>query len=91
MRATTVPQSVWLTLQDPYANFVIQTALSVTSGQLHANLVEAIRPYLPSLRGTPFGKASRHSLLPMVLIFILDNQWLESVSRLETRRQGPNY
>ncbi len=43
--------------QDPYANFVIQTALSVTSGQLHASLVEAIRPYLPSLRGTPFGKA----------------------------------
>ena len=47
-----------LSLQDPYANFVIQTALSVSSGQLHASLVEAIRPYLPSLRGTPFGKAS---------------------------------
>lgn len=45
-------------VQDPYANFVIQTALSVTSGPLHASLVEAIRPYLPSLRGTPFGKVN---------------------------------
>lgn len=45
-------------LQDPYANFVIQTALTVTSGPLHMELVEAIRPFLPSLRGTPFGKVT---------------------------------
>lgn len=43
-------------MQDPYANFVIQTALTVTNGNLHTELVEAIRPFLPSLRGTPFGK-----------------------------------
>ena len=43
-------------MQDPYANFVIQTALSESKGRLHEDLVEAIKPYLPSLRGTPFGK-----------------------------------
>ena len=42
--------------QDPYANYVLQSALSVSSGPLHLALVEAIRPYLPSLRGTPHGK-----------------------------------
>ncbi len=43
-------------VQDPYANYVLQSALSVSSGPLHLALVEAIRPYLPSLRGTPHGK-----------------------------------
>jgi hypothetical protein len=43
-------------LQDPYANYVMQSALTVTSGQVHADLVEAIRPFLPALRGTPHGK-----------------------------------
>lgn len=43
-------------LQDPYGNYVVQSALTVTSGQLHQALVDCIRPYLPSLRGTPHGK-----------------------------------
>jgi len=43
-------------LQDPYGNYVIQSALTVTSGSLHQSLVEAIQPYLPTLRGTPHGK-----------------------------------
>lgn len=43
-------------LQDPYANYVVQSALTVTGGQLHEALVEAIKPFLPSLRGTPHGK-----------------------------------
>jgi hypothetical protein len=42
--------------QDPYANYVLQSALSVSSGALHMDLVDAMRPYLPSLRGTPHGK-----------------------------------
>ena len=48
--------SVDMVLQDPYANYVLQSALTVSNGQLHAQLVDAIRPYLPSLRGTPHGK-----------------------------------
>ena len=43
-------------VQDPYANYVLQSALTVSSGQLHLQLVDAIRPYLPTLRGTPHGK-----------------------------------
>ncbi len=42
--------------QDPYANYVLQSALSVSSGSLHMRLVDAMRAYLPSLRGTPHGK-----------------------------------
>lgn len=43
-------------LQDPYANYVMQSALTVTTGGLHGSLVEAIQPHLPALRGTPHGK-----------------------------------
>lgn len=43
-------------LQDPYANYVLQSALTISSGQLHLDLVESIRPFLPTLRGTPHGK-----------------------------------
>ncbi|KAJ7959022.1 putative Pumilio 7 [Quillaja saponaria] len=32
-------------LQDPYANYVIQSALAFTKGPLHALLVEAVRPH----------------------------------------------
>lgn len=43
-------------LQDPYGNYVIQSALTVTSGSLHQSLVDHIQPFLPTLRGTPHGK-----------------------------------
>jgi hypothetical protein len=43
-------------LQDPFGNYVIQTALTVSDAQQHLDLVEAIRPYLAQLRNTPYGK-----------------------------------
>lgn len=43
-------------LQDAYGNYVMQSALTVTSAAVHQQLVESIKPYLPSLRGTPHGK-----------------------------------
>jgi len=43
-------------LQDSYGNYVIQSALGVATGELHAAVIEAVRPYLPQLRGTPQGK-----------------------------------
>ncbi|XP_002975751.2 pumilio homolog 12 [Selaginella moellendorffii] len=43
-------------LQDPFANYVIQCALSVAKGSLHTALVDAIRPHVPVLRSSPFGK-----------------------------------
>jgi hypothetical protein len=43
-------------LQDPYGNYVIQTALSLARPQQRAKLVEEIKPLLPALRNTPYGK-----------------------------------
>lgn len=43
-------------LQDPFANYVVQSALTTSKGPLHAAFVEAIRPHLPALRSSPFGK-----------------------------------
>ncbi|RWR82185.1 zinc finger protein [Cinnamomum micranthum f. kanehirae] len=51
-------------LQDPYGNYVVQSALAESKGALHAALVEAISPHLPALRNSPYGKKilSRNSL-----------------------------
>eukprot|EP00250_Pteridium_aquilinum_P006658 c16529_g1_i1 orf=341-2908(-) len=43
-------------LQDPYANYVIQSALQVTKGHLHMNVVDAIKPHVHVLRSSPYGK-----------------------------------
>ncbi|KAF2286308.1 hypothetical protein GH714_013736 [Hevea brasiliensis] len=43
-------------MQDPYGNYVIQAALHRSKGALHAALVEAIRPHVPVLRTSPYGK-----------------------------------
>ncbi|XP_008790832.2 mRNA-binding protein PUF3-like [Phoenix dactylifera] len=50
-----VPQFEQL-LQDPYANYVIQSALGNSKGYLHAALVEAIRPHASVLRTSPYCK-----------------------------------
>ncbi|KAF7829929.1 putative pumilio-like protein 7, chloroplastic [Senna tora] len=42
-------------LQDPYANYVIQSALAMTKGTLHTSLVDAVRPY-KILRTSPYCK-----------------------------------
>jgi hypothetical protein len=43
-------------LQDSYGNYVVQSSLSVSNGELHQALVDAIKPYLSALKGTPHGK-----------------------------------
>lgn len=50
-------------LQDPYANYVIQTSLNVSEPAQHARLVEAIRPHLTSLRNTPYGKRIQNKIV----------------------------
>ncbi|XP_039033234.1 pumilio domain-containing protein 7-like [Hibiscus syriacus] len=42
-------------LQDPFANYVIQSALAITKGPLHASLVEAVQPHT-ILRTSPYCK-----------------------------------
>ncbi|KAJ4827134.1 hypothetical protein Tsubulata_045691 [Turnera subulata] len=43
-------------MQDPYGNYVIQAALHQSKGTLHAALLEAVRPHVPVLRTSPYGK-----------------------------------
>ena len=42
-------------LQDNFANYVIQKALAVEHPIVHV-MVENIRPHLPAIKGTPYGK-----------------------------------
>jgi len=43
-------------LQDPFANYVVQTALAVSDSKQHQQLVESIKPHMTQLRNTPYGK-----------------------------------
>jgi len=43
-------------LRDSFANYVIQTALDYANPGMKARLIEAIRPYLPAIRTTPYGR-----------------------------------
>ncbi|KAI3414711.1 PUM-HD domain-containing protein [Psidium guajava] len=43
-------------MQDPFGNFVIQTALEKSKGALKAAFVDAVRPHVPVLRTNPYGK-----------------------------------
>ncbi|CAG8435738.1 9515_t:CDS:10 [Funneliformis mosseae] len=43
-------------LRDSYANYVVQTALDYADPIQRASLVDCIRPLLPAIRNTPYGK-----------------------------------
>ncbi|XP_068635751.1 uncharacterized protein [Aristolochia californica] len=43
-------------LQDPYGNYVVQSALANSKGPIRAAFVEAIRPHISALRTSPYGK-----------------------------------
>ena len=43
-------------LRDSFANYVIQTALDYADPEMREKLVENIRPILPSIRQTPYGR-----------------------------------
>lgn len=43
-------------LQDPFANYVIQSALGVTKGSVRALLLQAVRPHMLLLRTSPYCK-----------------------------------
>lgn len=43
-------------LRDSYANYVIQTALEYATPYRKVRLVDTIRPILPNIRGTPYGR-----------------------------------
>lgn len=43
-------------LRDSFANYVIQTALDNASVKQRAELVERIKPLIPSIKNTPCGR-----------------------------------
>ena len=43
-------------LRDSFANYVIQTALDYATPQQKHRLIESIRPHLPNIRATPYGR-----------------------------------
>ena len=43
-------------MRDSYGNYVIQTALEFAPPELCMHLIEAMRPILPSIRQTPYGR-----------------------------------
>ena len=51
-----------LLLQDPYGNYVIQTALNIARPDQYRKLVEEIKPRLPALRNTPYGKRIQNKI-----------------------------
>lgn len=49
-------------LRDSFANYVVQTALDYSEPVQRAQLVECIRPILPMIRNTPYGKRIQSKL-----------------------------
>jgi len=56
------PATLSLLLQDPYGNYVIQTALNIAKPGQYRQLVEEIKPRLPALRNTPYGKRIQNKI-----------------------------
>ncbi|KAG6002812.1 hypothetical protein E4U43_001046 [Claviceps pusilla] len=50
------PQEMERLLRDSFANYVVQTALEFATPHQKYRLVEAIRPFLPQIRTTPYGR-----------------------------------
>ncbi|TQS39181.1 hypothetical protein Golomagni_00299 [Golovinomyces magnicellulatus] len=50
------PNELERLLRDSFANYVIQTALDYASPAMKNRLMEAIRPHLPAIRSTPYGR-----------------------------------
>lgn len=51
-----VKQRLERLLRDSFANYVVQTALDYAEPAQRAQLIETIRPILPMIRNTPYGK-----------------------------------
>ncbi|KAK1309872.1 hypothetical protein QJS10_CPA08g00127 [Acorus calamus] len=44
-------------LQDQFGNYIIQTALHVSQGNIYTSLVKAIKPHIPELQNHPYGNS----------------------------------
>ena len=50
-------------LRDSFANYVVQTAIDYADPETKAGLVDAIRPILPSIRQTPYGRRIQSKIM----------------------------
>ena len=50
-------------LRDSFANYVVQTALDYADPDTKARLIEAIRPILPAIRQTPYGRRIQSKIM----------------------------
>ena len=50
-------------LSDSFANYVVQTALEYADPETKTKLVDAIRPILPSIRQTPYGRRIQNKIM----------------------------
>ena len=50
-------------LSDSFANYVVQTALDYADPETKNKLIEAIRPILPSIRQTPYGRRIQSKII----------------------------
>ncbi|KAH8899635.1 ARM repeat-containing protein [Thozetella sp. PMI_491] len=51
-----IPGEVDRLLRDSFANYVVQTALEFATATTKARLVDVLRPSLPTIRSTPYGR-----------------------------------
>lgn len=50
-------------LSDSFANYVVQTALDYADAEMKNKLIDAIRPFLPAIRHTPYGRRIQSKIL----------------------------
>ncbi|KAI9749933.1 MAG: hypothetical protein M1835_001469 [Candelina submexicana] len=50
------PNELEKMLRDSFANYVVQTAMDYADADTKVRLIEAIRPILPAIRATPYGR-----------------------------------
>ncbi|KAI1340132.1 ARM repeat-containing protein [Xylariaceae sp. FL0016] len=50
------PGEIMQMLKDSYGNYVVQTALEHSTFMMKHKIIDTIRPLLPSIRGTPYGR-----------------------------------
>lgn len=57
------PNELEKMLRDSFANYVVQTALDYAEPDTKTRLVDAIRPILPAIRQTPYGRRIQSKIL----------------------------
>lgn len=82
-----VPQDLERMLKDPYANYVVQTALDISDPATKNRMVEMIVPVLGNIKSTPHGRRIASKIQTMKAAPVPPMQDTPFVGRLGNRRQ----